>query len=295
MMTLSWSWTTILIIVLTILIIFILIWTYKKFIHEKMTPLPNSAIQKFKDEFHQAWRRPFKKIIHLVLYSDDPQYEQMYQLTRRYYSKFQGVQTLYYKFSEDISKPYELKEDILCIKGKESYVPGVLDKTIKCFEWIQKTFKSGTFDYVIRSNISTIVNFNVLLPLIQRNPVNYGGSFIIKYNTDYISGTCIIFSEYAFNKMMNKKQLFDLNEIDDRSIGKLFVQHINECLPMIEFPSNYLFVPDCEGDLGKLKKMIDVPRYAFYRNRSDKKIDQIVGERKVDIQQMQFILEQLSK
>ena len=70
-------------------------------------------------------------------------------ITRKYYSKFSNVKTIYYKFNEDLINEYDLKDDILIIQGKESFIPGILDKTIKAFQYIVDNY---TFDYVIRSN-----------------------------------------------------------------------------------------------------------------------------------------------
>ena len=68
-------------------------------------------------------------ILHLVLYSDEDYYNKMYEITRKYYKKFNNVKTIYYKFSSSIEDNYKLEDDILLIKGNESYIPGVLDKT----------------------------------------------------------------------------------------------------------------------------------------------------------------------
>ena len=74
-------------------------------------------------------------ILNLVLYSDDIHYTQMYEITRKYYSTFPYVNTIYYKFSSEITDDYLLQGDILLIKGTETLVPGVLDKTIKAFKF----------------------------------------------------------------------------------------------------------------------------------------------------------------
>lgn len=71
------------------------------------------------------------KILHLVLYSDDIYYNQMYDITSKYYSKFKNVKTVYYKFSNQTL----LNNDILTIEGTETYLPGILDKTIKAFNY----------------------------------------------------------------------------------------------------------------------------------------------------------------
>lgn len=240
----------------------------------------------FKDEFYQAWRRikPLR-IVHLVLYSDEPHYQQMYQLTRKYYAQFNNIRTIYYKFSKTISTPFEFKDDILSIKGEETFIPGILDKTIQCFEWVEKNIKN--YDYVIRSNISTIINFEILVPLIQKEPIEYGGGLLWKheYPIEFISGTCIIFSNQVFNKLVQYKDNFDRTLIDDVSIGKFIKENIPEVFPMVVLSEYFIFVPDCKGDENILKQHIHSKQYIFYRNRAD--------DRNTDIQQMQIIISQL--
>ena len=90
---------------------------------------------------HQYSFEPFTNdisIINLVLYSNDNEYEKMYDLTKKYYSKFTNVKTIYYSFDENIIHEYELNDDILRIKGKETYIPGILEKTINAFKYIVK-------------------------------------------------------------------------------------------------------------------------------------------------------------
>ena len=75
------------------------------------------------------------KILNLVLYSKDNSYDKMYDITRRYYAKFYPqVKTIYYLFDDSISNP-TFKDDILLIPGKESYLPGILQKI-----WIMITY-----------------------------------------------------------------------------------------------------------------------------------------------------------
>ena len=69
-------------------------------------------------------------ILHLVLYSQDDFYESMYQSTQHYYNLFDVVKTYYYKYDEMLTNDYEIKGNVLLLKGKEvPYVP--VNKTIQ--------------------------------------------------------------------------------------------------------------------------------------------------------------------
>ena len=221
------------------------------------------------------------KIIHLVLYSNNKEYDQMYHLTRKYYTKFSNVTTIYYHF-KDIVNDYEFNDDILFIKGNETYTPGILDKTIKAFQYIN----DHDFDYMIRSNISTIVEFDNLIEYLQHTPIQYGSGLNNRGDHfRYASGTSIIFSKDALTQFLNKKQHLCYNLIDDVSIGLL----MNDHLPTIEqhyIPNKFIFIPNVKNDQVKLLSILSTP-YIFYRNRQD--------DRTIDVQQMEFIIQHLQQ
>ena len=78
------------------------------------------------------------KILHLVLYSKEEYYDKMKELTSNFYKLYnKNVDTYYYYFDENIKDNYELIENNLKIKGKESWIPGILDKTIKAFKYFE--------------------------------------------------------------------------------------------------------------------------------------------------------------
>lgn len=239
-------------------------------------------------------------IINLVLYSNDNQYNEMYKLTRKYYKLFEpNVKTIYYRFNDKIINNYELNDDILEIKGKESYIPGILDKTIKAFEYINKNYD---YDYIIRSNISTIINFNLLQEKLNSNNIEYGGILKWKlewldkqagitnnelFGTIYASGTGIILSNKSINLLLNNKDKINYNIIDDVSIGSFF--HINyKNIKVISFDKQFLFVPDLNGNESKLIEFLkSKPNIIAYRNRNN--------DRKIDVKQMEIIINYVQK
>jgi len=233
-------------------------------------------------------------IINLVLYSNSDEYDLMYNLTRNYYKKFTNVKTIYYKFNETIISDYVLENDILHIKGKETYVPGILDKTIKAFEYVN----NFEFDYVIRSNISTIINFDLLTKYLTNNKIEYGGGFEFTlenidkqggivdetyFGTKYASGTSIILSKKTLNEIVNKKSYVNYSIIDDVAFA-ILIDQLN--IEKKYIPKEYfIFVPDEHGDMEKIKNVIKDKSYIFYRNRN--------SDRKTDVAQMKTIIDYL--
>lgn len=247
---------------------------------------------------------PAWKHIHLVLYSDtDEHYRSMYALTRKYYSRFEDMKTLYYMFSDTISKDYELREDILLIRGSETYIPGVLDKTIKALQYVQKHMTCS--GYVIRSNISTIVDFTKLFsqPLHQ---FDYGGpSLILNWKSprdgihdgslaglQYISGTCIMMSaRFVLDLVAGHSARLDTSLIDDVALGVYFKRH---CPGMVlhsfgnaldEEDPHFKIITTAKSELQLRGFVNGAENILFYRNRNE--------DRSVDVDQMAILLDAL--
>jgi hypothetical protein len=224
------------------------------------------------------------KILHLVLYNEGTSYEnKMKHITETYYAQFSIVDTYYYTFSELYDK-ITIVNNICYIPGKETYLPGILDKTIKTlFYFMENTTK---YDYVIRSNVSTIINFELLIPTMHE--YDYGGpkyslvtffdpicgiSNFTYFFTHYVFGTSIILSKSLVNKMIQYKKLIRYDVIDDVSIGYL-IKHI----PHVKIKS-YIHDTWYNGDI--------LPTYIFYRNKSSNRED--------DVFNMKYIIRLISK
>lgn len=216
------------------------------------------------------------KILNLVLYSHNKEYDMMYNITREFYKKYSNVTTIYYLFSPTITDDYILVDDILYIKGNESYIPGILDKTVKAFKYASSHYSD--YDFIIRTNISTIVNFNLLEIELNKlnNTITYGGSTINYINkgyrdpgggivndkyagTSYASGTGIIFSKDFFNDFMKVIDNIDYSVIDDVAIGFL----IHTYFPNINITNFQDYITYVEEVTN-----LDYDKIIFYRNRS---------------------------
>lgn len=244
-------------------------------------------------------------ILHLVLFSHDygGPYDSMYNILSDYYKQFSPhVKTVFYCFSKDISSPYDLRNNMLYIYGEETYVPGILDKTILALEYFKEDIQNK-YDFVVRSNISTIVNFNVLVPLLEVNPsFEYGGGFLnnlqwlheksgVKddtwFNTKYSSGTSIILSKWVAYDMIQRKHLIRREFVDDLAIGIFIREHRTDIVPESLPQGAFVFVPNVEGDEKALETIVKKGNYAFFRNHN--------GDREIDLKQMRATIDYLQK
>ena len=228
------------------------------------------------------------KILNLVLFSHSKEYDDMYRITREYYRRFPDVTTLYYTFSEslDITKGSESRsDDILYFQGKESYIPGILDKTMKAFSYAVKTYPS--YDYIVRSNISTIINFSLLQNNLRSNPIQYGGGALLTYNYRgvdivYASGTSIIVGMPLAKELCKKTDKVQYDIIDDVAIGILIKEYFPTVTPVSI--GHLIVIPNMNG--GCNVQDLSLSDTIFYRNRSS-------TDRNIDVQQMKCIIDSL--
>ena len=233
------------------------------------------------------------KILNLVLYSDNDEiYVQMYQALSGYYKGFSDVSTYFYKYNENISGNIEITGDIINIKGRESYTPGILNKTIDAFMLFKNNGEYEKYDYIIRSNISSIVNFSLLSEQLELNPVEYYGSTNIgnieidNTNIPFASGTNIIMSKKGYMTLVDNINLLNRALIDDLSIA-LFFHRLNIKITNVgkAGENGFVFVPMINNNL-EYEKLVS-HNYLVYRNRSD-------NDRHYDVINMKNIIKYLT-
>ena len=81
---------------------------------------------------------------------------------------------------------------------------------------INHCLQNFDFDYIYRTNLSSVLNLNKLYSYLQNNTVDYAG----QHMETFISGSGIILSKEACKKLIQDKSLIDNMEPDDVAIGK---------------------------------------------------------------------------
>jgi hypothetical protein len=208
------------------------------------------------------------KLLNLILYSEtSPEYIEMYKLLSTYL-KANNIPHYFYAY-KNIEKDYEIVDDIIYLKGTtESIVPGCLDKTIKVFD----ICKNMDFDYLVRSNISTVINFKNFFEILNKisTKFDYAGAGIGSHdNIQFASGCCMIFSKKIVQLLVSNKITIDYRITDDVSIAKFLngkvnivsfgenrVDNVEEARNGIVFYRNKHSV-DRNIDIKNMKKIID--------------------------------------
>jgi hypothetical protein len=249
----------------------------------------------------------------LILYNDNPElkYNEMLDiqqsLYQKYYQKYQATSnkkhSIQYHFVEymefhspDTNMLIMTGQHRLIFRGCDTVYPGCIEKTLKSLEYEKVNIESGKYDYIIRTNISTIIDIDNLIKTLENieRPIDYGGvSTFNLYKVNYfvddefankqcVSGTCIIMSPKFVKLIFKHKNFVDINYCDDFLIG-LFAY---KCIKM-----GY----DINMDLTTLEPYykINAPEYIsgniFYRNRQQD------NNRAKDIINMQNIISSLTK
>jgi hypothetical protein len=223
-------------------------------------------------------------VLNVVLFNESSEYEkEMKQILERFHrdtTHRHNVIQYFIAYSDTLEG---LVGNVLYIRGKESIVPGILEKTIFAIEH----FKSIPFDYLIRSNMSTIIDFNhIPYDELKQEAIVYASSLVYRltwldpgsgihtrefFGTLFASGTNIIFNKKGLDYLLEHKDLLRRDIVDDVSIAIL----MNRVIKPIQL-STPLIMNDSKS-LG-----------VMYRNRLFNTID-----RKIDIERMKEIVAML--
>lgn len=95
----------------------------------------------------------------------------------------------------------------------------ITKKTIEAFSYCIDNFD---FDYIFRTNSSSYVNKYKLLEWLSDKPLNnfYSGIIGVHNNIKYASGSGYSISKDLVEKILKNKNLIDINDYDDISVGK---------------------------------------------------------------------------
>ena len=232
------------------------------------------------------------KILHLVLYSDDPTskhcYEEMRGLTRQFYKIYENnVKTMYYKYDDNIDKDICIHDDMILVKGQESFTPGIINKTLAVFEYIVNIGMLDEYDYVVRTNISMIVDFDELIKELEMNPIdfisggetmtlNWNGGGITDstwYGTQFVQGSNIIFTPEAIRFFASNQHLVRRDIIDDVTIGIFIREHKTDKYPPKKIRDGSFKIMTClftntgQFNYTALMELVKQNNYIFYRNK----------------------------
>jgi len=174
------------------------------------------------------------KVLVLIIASDNTKaYLELQKIWRSYINTDPEHFEVYFIYGNpDLVAPYEIEGDKLIVKTEEGYTPGIINKTVLAIEAFMP--KLDNYDYILRTNLSSLYVFPRLLDFLTTLPKNncYCGVqlYLPPENTrfgliNFVSGAGIILStDLAKRVVSDKEGIFKLNKElpDDVLIGLFF-------------------------------------------------------------------------
>ena len=161
------------------------------------------------------------KFVFLIIDSDgEACYDINRQIIRSFMHSFSDIKTLFVRFQPDQTDLIQLEGDTLFCRGTESFIPGVLQKTLIAMDYCLANL---TFDFLIRTNLSTFWDFKRLVELytsLQRS--NCVWALVGNYQgIRYPSGDGIVCSRDVIQTILDHKTELKLDTHDDVAFGIL--------------------------------------------------------------------------
>ena len=187
-------------------------------------------------------------------------YPKLKNIWRNYMNINKNIDCYFIEY-DNIDNDFIINKNIIKIKGSESYIPGIFNKTIKALELLYHQY-----DYFIRTNLSTFINLNKIDKIFEKH-INIGCATPYATKDCPHGATMIMSQKFVFDLIKNQNMCnFRLNFIDDQTIGKiaLNLKYDPIIVPNIFYQEN---IKHC-NDINK-------NNIIFYRIR-DNKIDKYV-------------------
>lgn len=197
------------------------------------------------------------KVLILSIFNETDYYKKMKNIQMKYVNNNEHIDYYFITFKTFMSKNVEIINNIIYVKGVETAM-NILEKTIVALDYLIN-IKKNTYDYIIRTNISTIFNYTLLIQYlhsIPQNDIYIGGIFFklawldYKYgindykidlyslqNLYYFQGTGITMSFDVVQCILQNKINLKYDIIDDVAIGLFIKNYIPKAYSrMLEIP-----------------------------------------------------------
>jgi hypothetical protein len=229
------------------------------------------------------------KILILMIYNDTNEYRQMLNLQKQYINNDSDIDTYFIQFKNQ-EHDIIVEDNLISFKGEENAM-NILNKTILAFEYLFNT-ENKKYDFVIRSNISTMINLKNLKKVLENSPKNnlYSGGICLHHNwLDYkygiyketiekhklknfkfVQGTSIILSFDVANIILNNQHLLDKTIIDDVSIALFLRDNYQDTYNNVfyhemsssvnSYNPNAVFIRNNSYDIENINRKLDIER-----------------------------------
>ena len=171
----------------------------------------------------------FRYLLLIVIHrSTDPYLVKMKQTQQELYDSM-GIDYYYLYRDPDIREPEQQGRDLI-FPGEENIIPGLLIKTIDALLYVER--RLDDYDYVIRSNSSTLIDFRSLDQFILHTKPNYTGHWQDatwkgkKGIIPYVKGIACCMSRQFVQRLLYLRHRLDYTVVEDCSIGEFWIDYV---------------------------------------------------------------------
>ena len=212
------------------------------------------------------------KIIILILANDSGHYIECQNLWRSYMNLHPNIKSYFIKFEPQLTTDILVDNNTIFIKGNESFIPGCLIKTIESIKYL---LKNEEFDFIFRTNMSSVVHLNDLYNFIVNNKHDYSGFIGRINNINFASGAGILLSKKMCYSLIDYKNSLNYNLLDDVSIGFLLNKNSVNIYPLTRFEA---FV--YENNVNEITKEM-IENYYHFRCKSNNNLKTLIIMKKI--------------
>ena len=226
-------------------------------------------------------------ILILCIYNNTPRNIKLLEIQRQNAVKHNLIDYYFITYDDNMNEEYKLANDTLFIKGKETNM-NILDKTIKSLH-LFINMKVKKYDFIVRTNISTAFNYNLLYKYVSELPKNnvYIGGILFKLDwidecygitkqnikkyslkhLYYFQGTCIILSLDVVTFMLDNANKLIHDVVDDVALGLFVKTYLPKAYAYMELIKSINF-PKCSKLYSIKETSILKTDSVFYRHNS---------------------------
>lgn len=173
-------------------------------------------------------RKKYHSIFLIIENDSTIYYKNLILLWKSYMKLHPDILCIFLRLNPNLIHDYFYDENLqtLYIKGSESYIPGILHKTVKGFEYVEKNFD---YDYVTRTNLSSFWYFPNYIERLKTLPTqklcfgNIGYTLFDKKHISFISGAGMTFTRDVIQNILQHTSDICYDYIDDISLSKLLL------------------------------------------------------------------------
>ena len=109
------------------------------------------------------------KLIILIIASQTDYYDNFNKCWKEYMNIFPDVKSFFLYSDENMECDLLVSDDTITYKCEESYIPGILFKTLAAYQFCQNHL---SYDFILRTNLSSFIHITRLLKYLDSTPKN---------------------------------------------------------------------------------------------------------------------------